>query len=81
MSERTQQKIIQKHGITAEEVRDAVMCVPGLDFAWHDHAQRGLRAIIKARIRGRKMLVVLYPAESAFGDAWHLGSAYFTDGY
>lgn len=77
VSVRTRQKIIRRHEISEDEVRDAVVCVPGLDYTSHIHAERGFRVIVRTRIRGRPALIVLYPAESIFGDSWHLGSAYF----
>jgi hypothetical protein len=73
-------EISQLHGITAEEVRDAVVCVEGLSFAWHNHPDRGWRAIVEIRIRGRLALVVLYEADDPLGDSWNLGSAYFVEG-
>ena len=76
ISQRTAQKLNQKHGLSVEEARDAIVCVSGLPFAWDDHKLRGLRAIVETRIRGRRVLVVLYPADGPFGDSWHLGSAY-----
>jgi hypothetical protein len=80
ISERTAEKIIRRHRITPDEVIEAVVCVEGLAFTWHRHPDRGLRAIVQTFIRGRRALVVLYPAGDAFGDVWRLGSAYFVDG-
>lgn len=81
VSERTRQKIIQKHGINEEDVRDAIVCVEGLKGAWDDDARRGRRAILKTSINGRPALAVLYPETSAFEDTWHLGSVYYVDRY
>lgn len=58
-----------------DEVRDAVECVYNLRFVWDDDPERGLRAIVEVSLRGRRALVVLYPAGGE--DEWHLGSAYF----
>jgi hypothetical protein len=77
ISERTAEKISQLHGISHQEVRDAVECVSGLMYVWHDHPERGLRAIVDVRIRSRRALVVLYPRHDHLGDAYNLGSAYF----
>lgn len=77
ISARTAEKLSQKHGLGAQEVRAAVVCVEGLNFSWNDDPDRGLRAIVSARIRRRRVLVVLYPVDDPLGDAWHLGSAYF----
>ena len=80
ISWRTLQKIQQKHNLEADEVRQAVVCVPSLRFVWDDHPERGRRAIIETLIRGRRALVVLYPSGDPADDSWHLGSAYFVDG-
>lgn len=79
ISTRTAEKIASRHHLTRDEVRDAVVCVSGLTFAWHSHPDRGDRIIISVEIRGRPALVVLYPTNDAAGDAWSLGSAYFVD--
>ncbi|WP_225319722.1 hypothetical protein [Micromonospora aurantiaca (nom. illeg.)] len=79
ISPRTAEKIIQLHDLTPDEVRQAVQCVPGLDFGWHHHPERGLRAIVRVEIRSRPVLVVLYDAEDPVGDVYNLGSAYFID--
>jgi hypothetical protein len=77
ISARTAEKLAQKHDLSPQEVRDAVVCVERLPFAWDDDPDRGRRAIVDTTIRERRVLVVLYPAADPFGDAWHLGSAYF----
>jgi len=77
ISARTAEKIVTAHGIGVEELREAVVNVRGLEFVWHEHPERGHRAIVKAFIRQRKVLVVLYPADGPLGDCWNLGSAYF----
>ncbi|MGH3741940.1 MAG: hypothetical protein ACRDT1_11470 [Micromonosporaceae bacterium] len=79
MSQRTAEKISQRHHMTEGEVREAVTCVPGLVYVWDDDPDRGLRALVKTRIRGRDALVVLYPTDDGLGDAYNLGSAYFID--
>jgi hypothetical protein len=76
ISDRTAQKITQRHGITPDEVRDAIVCTAGLTYVWQNDLARGLRAIVQANIRGRRVLLVLYPARRAEDDEWHLGSAY-----
>jgi hypothetical protein len=79
ISPRTAAKLSTWHQLSADEVRDAVECLPGLPFRWDLHPSRGLRAIVKTTIRGRPALVVLYPAPDPFGDAWNLGSTYHID--
>ena len=76
-SSRTAEKISSKHALTEAEVREAVVCRTGLRFSWHHHEERGWRAIVETRIRGVRVLVVLYPRpRDAYGDVWDLGSAY-----
>jgi hypothetical protein len=79
ISPQTAKKIISLHQITPDEVRDAVQLRAGLDFSMEKDPDRGLRAIVKARIRGNLSYIVLYPAPDPFGEAWHLGSAYFVE--
>lgn len=76
ISDRTAQKISGAHGLEPNEIRDAIVCVPGLPFVWDNHSDRGLRALLKVSIRGRERLIVLYPAADPAGDAWNLASAY-----
>ncbi|HWH28926.1 MAG TPA: hypothetical protein VNU26_08200 [Mycobacteriales bacterium] len=79
VSDRTRQKISGRHGITEQEVRDAVELRPGVPYAWDVHPIRGTRAIASVVIRGRQALVVLYPADDPLGDVYWLGSVYFTN--
>lgn len=76
ISARTAAKITQRHDITPDEVREAIVCVPGLRGRWHDHPERGRRALVDLLIRGRLAVAVLYPSDSALGDEWDLGSVY-----
>lgn len=76
ISDRTAEKLRAKHRLDPDDVRDAIVGVRGLRYAWNTHPERGTRAIVEATIDGDRVLVVLYPEASAMGDAWHLGSAY-----
>jgi hypothetical protein len=76
ISARTAQKIVNRHRITPEEVREAVVCVERLVYVLDLHPERGERAIVEVAIRGRPALVVLYPRADPLGDAYNLGSAY-----
>lgn len=76
VSAATEHKIRSKHNLEVEDVRSAVVCRPGLNYVWHDHPERGRRAIVKAWIAPTWCYVVLYPVHSAFRDEFHLGSAY-----
>ena len=79
ISPRTGQKIIQEHGLTPIEVREAVEAVAGLRALWDQDPVFGLRALIRTRIRDRPVLVVLYEWADPFGDTFSLASAYFID--
>jgi hypothetical protein len=77
VSRATADKIAGEHGLSEQEVRDSIVAVAGLRFVWHDHPERGRRAIVETYIRGDRVLVILYPRPlDAFGDSWNLGSAY-----
>jgi hypothetical protein len=76
ISERVAKKIVEQHGITPQQVRDAVVQVVGLQGSWDYDAERGLRAIIEVVIGEDNVLVVLYPAEDLGVTVWRLGSAH-----
>jgi hypothetical protein len=76
ISDRTAQKIVQIHRITPDEVREAVVGVVELRYVWSEDPERGERTIIETTIRGRRVLIVLYPRKSTMGDEWNLGSTY-----
>jgi hypothetical protein len=75
VSYRTEQKIVHKHRIRLDELEEALVDVRGLKAIWHDGADRGRRLLVEAFVRGRRVLVVLYPTDAP--DTWNLGSAYF----
>ena len=79
ISSRTAEKLREKHGLDADEVREAVEDVGGLPFRWHDHPERGLRAILVTAVGNQAVKVVLYPAQGEAADVWNLGSAYPID--
>lgn len=78
ISERVAAKIERLHQISPQEVRDAVVCVKGLNVSEDFDVERGRRVIVRTRIRYREALVVLYPSDDPMGDVWRLGSVYFT---
>jgi hypothetical protein len=75
VSHRTQQKIIQKHGLQLDELEDLLVDVRGLNGRWDDDPTRGRRLLLEVFVRGRRVLVVLYPTDTL--GTWNLGSAYF----
>jgi len=79
ISERTARKIAGGHDLDVAEVRDAIVCMEGLQYVWDTDPERGERALVRVTIRGRIALVVLYEAAHPLGDTWNLGSAYFVD--
>jgi hypothetical protein len=76
VSEATAQKLAAKHGLDWREVRDAIVCVRGLRYTWDHHPDRGIRALVEFRQRGRRCIAVLYPVGDLSGDVFALGSAY-----
>lgn len=76
VSPATAHKLSAVHKLDAEDVREAVHCVSGLPFSWDDDPDRGLRAIVRVDVGGRRRHVVLYPVDDPMGDVWNLGSAY-----
>jgi len=76
ISDRVAEKIIEAHGITPQQVREAVEGVGGLPFSWHHHRERGDRAYVVTEIDGVAVQVVLYPSRTGDAREWHLGSAY-----
>jgi hypothetical protein len=76
ISQATNDKICGKHGISGQEVKDALVCVAGLVFVWDDDAERGLRAIVSAFIRQPVLVVIRPRPRDAYGDSWTLVSAY-----
>ncbi len=75
VSYRTEQKLIQRHQITMQDVEDAILNVRGLHGSWDNDPERGPRLLIRVTIRGRRALIVLYPTINP--TEWNLGSAYF----
>lgn len=75
ISSRVLRKIVEKHRIDPDELRDEIECVAGLPYVWDDDAERGRRAIVQIVLRGRRVLVVLYP-DRREEDVYHVGSAY-----
>jgi hypothetical protein len=63
-------------GLGWREVHDAVVGVRGLRYAWHDHPQRGRRALVEIRVGQRRCIAVLYPVGFQPTDVFALGSAY-----
>jgi hypothetical protein len=76
VSEPTAQKLAAKHGLDWRDVRDAIVCVRGLRYVWHEHPERGRRALVQIRIGRRRCIAVLYSVGTPSGNVFALGSAY-----
>lgn len=76
ISEATAGKLSAKHGLDHREVHDAIVGMTGLRYAWHDHPERGRRALVEFWIGDRRCVAVLYPVDDVAGDVYALGSAY-----
>ena len=76
ISEATAGKLSAKHGLDPREAHDAIVGVAGLAYVWHDHPERGRRALVEISIGDRRCVAVLYPVDDAAGDSYALGSAY-----
>lgn len=76
ISEATKEKLAALHGLDWRDVNEALVGVRGLSYFWHDDAERGIRAIVRAEVNGQTCLAVLYPVANPFGDTYALGSAY-----
>lgn len=82
ISERIANKIIERHGISPDEVRTAVEKVAGLDFSWVYEPERGRfnpYVIVRTQIQGRDALVVIYPTDDPMDLEWRLASVYYVD--
>ena len=72
-------KIHKKHGVKLDEVREAVILCEVEDSSWDDDPERGWRLLVTGRTyRGRRLFVVLYPADERDGT-WRLGTAMDAD--
>lgn len=69
-------KINSKHGVTLDEVREAILAPSRLRrAAWIWDADRGSRLVAEGVARsGRHVRVVLYPVDTADGT-WRLATA------
>lgn len=76
VSRATARKLAAKHGLGWRDVRDAIVCVRGLRYTWHQHPERGRRALVEFTLHGRRCIAVLYPVHDSYGNVFALGSAY-----
>lgn len=70
-------KLHRKHGVTLDEVREAVILtdVRSSVWDWHPDPARGWRLLVTGTTyAGRGLLVVLYPVDEQDGT-WRLGTA------
>lgn len=57
-------KISSRHRVTADEIREALICVPGLTYAHRDDTG----CEIQIFLRGREHLAVIFPRHGADPD-------------
>jgi len=61
VSDATAQKLVGKHQLDWRDVRDAIVCVRGLRYAWDHDPERGRRALVEVVIGYGRCIVLLYP--------------------
>ncbi len=77
ISPSVQQKLRDpQHRLDPDEVRRAIVAVPGLRFRERSDPPRGRRFYVEVFIDGERVLVVLYPVRHPMGEMYTLGSAY-----
>jgi hypothetical protein len=76
VSDATAQKLAAKHQLDWRDVYDAIVCVRGLRYTWHNHPERGRRALVEVMVTGHRCIAVLYPVGVPSSDVFALGSAY-----
>ena len=76
ISERVRAKISGYHNIAPFDVRQAIVGVEGLDYAYRSNPPRGPRYYVEFFIGRDRVLAVLYPVRHPLGDVYTLGSAY-----
>lgn len=76
ISARVSAKLRDRHRLDPDEVRRAIVAVPGLRFKERSEMPRGPRTYLETAVDGIRALCVLYPVEHPLGDVYALGSAY-----
>ncbi len=54
VSQKTAEKLASRHDLNWQDVRDAIVCVRDLQYAWDDNPERGLRALIQVTYEARR---------------------------
>ena len=74
---RIAQKIVDDHGLSVEAVVAAVVRREVSEASWDDHPRHGRRLLVKVTIKGRRVLIALFPAKNpAQVNHYHLGTAH-----
>lgn len=60
-------KLRDKHGLSPEQVREAVSCGAHDSARWHEHPEYGKRLILLGRDADGSMIVFLRPIDRADG--------------
>lgn len=73
VSENVERKINQLHHLQVDDVLDVLEAPEHM--AWDDDAGRGRRLLVVGTLRGKRVLVVLYPIPGRPNE-WRLATAY-----
>jgi len=74
VSQRTYEKISNRHGLRVNDLREALECRPGLRGT-REQTERGPRLYVHLQIERERVLAVLVPHEYEV-DVYYLASAY-----
>lgn len=75
ISDRVAEKLARKHGLSSQDVSDALVAQERLLGAWNDDPERGRRLLVGIDLGGVAAIAVLYPVAGQ-EDVWNLGSCY-----
>ena len=75
ISDAIEQKIREKHNVTGDEVREALILRRDVRAAWEHDPQRGSRVLALGHTYQRRLIfAALYPVDPQDG-VWNLGTA------
>jgi hypothetical protein len=73
----TNAKLSSKHGITSDQVKDAIQWPAHPRAKWEDHPQHGRRAVAVGQTEGKPVLCILKPVpeHDENADTWEVKTA------
>ena len=74
-SDATGDKLIAKHGVTIDEVREAVCWGAADEARWHDHPEHGRRLVVKGSTYGGRLLIVVLAPVDRVDGRWECKTA------